>query len=107
MLKMLNAGRLDAIFGFPVEVVFTAKECGLKIEDLNIFPLSGMELYTPVYIGAPKNGWGKEIINKINKILNKQETIREYSEYYEYWLDSPTRNLYKEYVEGYYSAIFK
>lgn len=52
------------------------------------------------YVACSKNEWGKEVIEKINRILLEQRPTDAYRGSYERWLDDsslePYRQLYKK-----------
>ena len=68
IFRMVSAGRIDAAFGFPVELSYLSKKMGLG-DELIVLPVRQMVPYSPVYFAAPKNQWGRDIIEKINRIL--------------------------------------
>lgn len=101
IFSMLQAKRIDAVFGFPVEV----KYFGLE-KDLETLRVSRMVPSIPVYFGVPKNEWGKELADRLNVILKKKGTLAEFAGYYEQWLDKSSRSYYRQLVNDYYSTNF-
>ena len=101
-LKMLKNGRIDATFGFPVEI----KYAGLE-QELTFMPVSGMPAYIPVFFGAPKNPWGKSIINKLNMVLSKQGILDLFASYYRCWLEDNTIQHYEHLRNSYYRGTVR
>jgi uncharacterized protein (TIGR02285 family) len=101
ILTMLHTKRIDAVFGFPVEV----KYFGLENE-LETLRVSKMVPCIPVYFGVPKNEWGKELTDRLNEILKKEGTLAEFAGYYEYWLDENGKTYYRQLIKEYYGANF-
>ena len=101
ILKMLSSKRINAAFGFPVEVKYLSKRLGLP-NDLIVLPVVNMVPYTPVYFAAPKNKWGKAIIVKINRILHQPGTIDRFNQYYESWLDEEYLSYYRKIKADHY-----
>ena len=103
---MLDVGRIDAAFGFPVEVQYLSKKMGLR-NDLVVLPIQNMVPYSPVYFAAPKNTWGRKIIARINRILNRDGVIGKFNAYYEYWLDDGNKRYYQTLKEAHYQNTSK
>lgn len=101
IFAMLQTKRIDAVFGFPVEV----KYFGLENE-LETLRVSKMVPCIPVYFGVPKNEWGNALTDRLNVILNKEGTLAEFAGYYEYWLDKDSKTYYRQLVEEYYGVNF-
>ena len=101
ILKMLNSKRINAAFGFPVEVKYLSKRSGLP-NNLIVLPVADMVPYTPVYFAAPKDKWGEAIISRINRILHQPGTIAKFNQYYESWLDEEYLPYYRKIKEEHY-----
>lgn len=102
MLKMLQARRFDAMFGFPVEARFVAEKAGINYNDFEVLPVKEMVPYSAVYFGGPKTEWGKNVIEKLNKILMKDGTIARYVKFYESWLNDTDKERYKKVLKLFY-----
>ena len=101
ILKMLRSRRINAAFGFPVEVKYLSKRLGLA-NNLIVLPVSNMVPYTPVYFAASKNKWGEAVITKINRILHQPGTIAKFNLYYESWLDEEYLPYYRKIKADHY-----
>lgn len=102
MLKMLQARRFDAMLGFPVEARFVAEKAGINYNAFEVLPVKGMVPYSAVYFGGPKTEWGKNVIEKLNKILMKDGTIARYVKFYEGWLNDTDKERYKKVLKLFY-----
>ena len=94
---MVKNRRIDAAFGFPVEV----KYAGLE-DDLIALRVAHMPPLTPVFFGVPKNHWGQTLISKINAILVAKKAQGVFSSYYEYWLADLEKTYYQTLVQAYH-----
>lgn len=101
LIKMMLAGRIDMVLGYPQEFKYVAKEIGNK-ESIMYLPVKGMPDYLPVYIGAPKNAWGKAIIKKINSILLEKRHTEEYLKFYEDWIYENSIPRYRQVAKQVY-----
>jgi uncharacterized protein (TIGR02285 family) len=86
LVNMMIQGKIDYTIGFPQEKLHFGPMAKSR-KELIYLPVEGMPDYVPVYIGAPKNEWGKEVIGRINKILLKKRHTPEVLSYYDYWID--------------------
>ena len=105
LLKMLMAGRIDALPGSPEEAIYLAETMGIRdqIMILNIEENQGDRDAYDAYLGyvaCSKNEWGKTAIDNINRVLLEQRGTERYRAAYERWLDPSSiegyRRLYKE-----------
>ena len=103
VLNMLGAERVDAAFGFPVEVQYFSDILGLDY-NFTTLTIHNTPLFSPVYFAAPSDKWGREIIDKINTIINREGVIERFNNYYEYWLDDKSKEHYKKLKEKYYKT---
>lgn len=94
LLKMMLVNRVDYIIGYPQEAKYFGDLTATK-EKLNFLFVKGMPDYLPVYVGAPKNEWGKKIIAKIDKILLEKRHTHEVLEFYENWIDENSVKIHK------------
>ncbi|NDV23903.1 transporter substrate-binding domain-containing protein [Desulfovibrio sp. JC022] len=90
VLKMLKRKRVDAAFGFPVEIKYARLN-----KELVFCKVADMPPITPVYFGAPQNKFGYSMVRKINKLLEQTNATDIFASYYTYWLD-------EELIEEYY-----
>jgi len=102
IMKMLEAKRVHAVFGFPVEIKFAGLEN--ELESLHV---AKMVPYIPVYFGVPKDEWGQKIIKKLNAIVHDGKVLAEFSGYYEQWLSDEDRQYHKKLTKEYYDNLAK
>ncbi len=102
LLKMLMAGRIDALPGSPEEAMYLAEIMGIRdqIMTLNIEENQGDRNAYLGYVACTKNEWGKTAIANINQVLLEQRGTESYRAAYERWLDPSSiegyRKLYKD-----------
>ena len=102
LLKMLMAGRIDALPGSPEEAIYLAETMGIRdqIMTLNVEENQGDPESYLGYVACSKNEWGKTAINNMNQVLLEQRGTERYRAAYERWLDPSSlegyRKLYKE-----------
>ncbi len=86
LVQMMRRKHVDYILGFPQEVIQFGSIDDAK-RKLSFFPVDGMPDYLGVYIGGPKNEWGKRVIAKINAVLLRKRHTQEVLSYYDFWVD--------------------
>ncbi|NOR22886.1 MAG: TIGR02285 family protein [Desulforhopalus sp.] len=102
LLKMLLAGRINALCGLPEEAMYLAEKMGVRdqLMTLNIEENLVNHDASLTYVACSKNEWGEKTIGAINKVLRKQRPTEKYRSAYERWLDPSSlegyRKLYKE-----------
>jgi uncharacterized protein (TIGR02285 family) len=102
LLKMLAMDRIDAWIAFPVELRFTARHNGLDESQFAVLPVAGMEPFTPVFFGAPKTPWGRDMIRRLDAVVTRPRTIARFLDHYIYWLDEASRPAYRQMARAYY-----
>jgi uncharacterized protein (TIGR02285 family) len=100
LIKMVANKRLDAAFGFPVEI----KYLGFN-DNLSFLPVSKMVTFIPVYFGASKNKFGIDLIERLDCLMNDKKVIDKFAQYYMAWLDKELIDNYKHLKQDYYKAI--
>lgn len=95
LISMMIANRIDFILGYPTEVFYFMDMMKIK-KDIKYIPVIGMEKFSFGHIGFPKNQWGKEIISKINVILEKHRSTPAFLSFYEKWLNKDTIVYYRK-----------
>lgn len=95
--KMVANKRVDAALGFPVEIKFYGFD-----RDLGFLHVSKMNSFTPVFFGAPKNTFGVELVEMLNRILDEKKIRDQFAQYYMYWLDEEMKSDYEQLRQNYY-----
>jgi uncharacterized protein (TIGR02285 family) len=99
---MLQAGRIDTLPGLPEEAMYLAETMGIRdqIMTLNVEENQANPEASLSYVACSKNEWGKEAIQRINRVLLEQRPTAAYRAAYERWLDASSiegyRKLYDE-----------
>jgi uncharacterized protein (TIGR02285 family) len=102
LFKMLQAGRIDTLPGLPEEAMYLAETMGIRdqIMTLSVEENQANPEASLSYVACSKNEWGKEVIERINRVLLAQRPTALYRAAYERWLDSSSiegyRKLYDE-----------
>jgi uncharacterized protein (TIGR02285 family) len=102
LFKMLQAGRIDTLPGLPEEAMYLAETMGIReqIMTLSVEENQANPEASLSYVACSKNEWGKETIQRINRVLLAQRPTAAYRAAYERWLDSSSiegyRKLYDE-----------
>jgi len=101
LLKMLTRDRIDYTLGYAHEMNFVSKSLNLdnKFMSLTIYESNDL---IPVYVGCPKNKWGKKIIKKLNPFLLKYRDSNLFYSSYLRWLDKEAAKNYPKLVEQYF-----
>ncbi|MFX3675607.1 MAG: TIGR02285 family protein [bacterium] len=82
LFGMLVRERLDAILGYRMELHWFSKEIASKLVS---YQISGESNYIMGYATCPKNDWGKKVIVKLNKALEKHRVNPKfYGVYFKY-----------------------
>ncbi|MBF0205121.1 MAG: transporter substrate-binding domain-containing protein [Desulfamplus sp.] len=94
-MNLLINKRIDYTIGGYFALKIAAKKQG--IED-KILPLKVSENqdYLVLYVVAPKNDWGKTIIDKINTILKKEIPTQQYFDLFKPFYDDKTKDDFKK-----------
>jgi len=100
-LKMLSKGHIDYIIEYPSQVIYISRELDLD----NRFYTIGLEeapSYTVSHVVCPKTEWGKQVIQKVNIILEQGRPTHQYRSFIERWVDEGRikefREAYKEFL---------
>ncbi len=100
--KMLLAGRIDGLPGFPEEAMYLAETMGVadQIMTLTVEENPKDHAASLSAVACSKTEWGKKIIDEINLILLAERPTSRYRGAYERWLDESSiegfRMLYKD-----------
>ena len=102
LLKMLDMERIDAWIAFPVELRYTARQCGIEASAFSILFVADMEPFTPVHFGVPDTPWGRQLLRRIDEVLAQPGTIGRFLNHYADWLDPDAQAVYWKMVRDYY-----
>ena len=94
-LKMLAKGHIDALIEYPSQVTYISKEIGLSDQYYTI-KLEEAPDFTVSYVVAPKTDWGKQVIEKVNRILKKGRPTDEYRSFIERWVSEEGRGEFRK-----------
>ncbi len=68
---MINLNRVDLTVLYPFELEYFLKHNVDVSEQFSIYKIKGVNPYNIGSIACPKNKWGKDIITKVNTILEQ------------------------------------
>lgn len=96
--KMLMLDRIDGLLGLPEEAVYRAEQMGIRDKIATLMLQENQQSFAQWYcnIACPKNQWGEEVIQKINKVLLKIRPSEPYRQAYERWLDKNSRPYFRK-----------
>ena len=104
LLKMLMTDRIDYILGYPVETIYIGKMLGVDYQAMNIPLQEHLNTYSAGHIACSKTEWGREIIEKINRMLRQERPTVHYRSIMERWLDA---NIIESYRKAYEAILLK
>jgi uncharacterized protein (TIGR02285 family) len=95
--KMLMLNRIDGLIGLPDEAMYQAEKMGLRDQLATLVIEENQQNYAGWFcaVGCSNNGWGRAVIDKINKILLQQRPSARYRSAYERWLDANSLERYR------------
>ncbi len=82
-LRLLELGRADFTLGYPTTVTTQKRVNDLKGEYI-AYGLKEHNAYKNVYVACRNNAFGRDVIEKINKLLTA-ETLMKFLSYHEEW----------------------
>lgn len=97
LVRMMVAGRIDALLGYPAEAHYVARtlESTTKVRSIHI---TGMDEYGLSYAGCSKTERGKAIVKRLNAIILKHRTTPQFMDFVEHWLDTDEVKRLRGYV---------
>lgn len=94
LVDMVGRERIDCTLEFPVTVAHLTKSQRIGYHLLDFIPIKGLPKFFQTHFAAPKNAWGKKVIDEIDAILLQHRASDEYIGFYQHWLTGPTRDKY-------------
>ncbi len=104
-LKMLVNKRIDAYFDQPVSVPSALKQLGQKEDTVTFFSISGLQRYEPVWLGLPKNEWGRKMKQRLTKVLQEPGMIEKFAQFYMERIDGSLRPSYRKEFQDFYHSL--
>lgn len=98
LMRMLMAGRIDALPGLPEEAMYIAETMGIKDQIMTLAVEENLVEHESMlsYVTCSKNEWGEKTIQAINRVLEEQRPTRRYRAAYERWLDPSAIEAYRK-----------
>ncbi len=85
--RMLHRDRLHYTLGYPFEAVYYNRLFQGTDEVVHI-PLKDNSSFANVVVACPKTEWGQQVINDVNKVLEKKQVLPQFSAGLERWLSA-------------------
>lgn len=100
LIKMLILDRVDYIIEIPSFAVYMVKQFQpqISLQSISIIENTNEILFARIF--CTKNQWGKNIIRKIDKILDQEKGTPEYLELMERWYDENSRLIIRRYYNN-------
>lgn len=102
LFQMLLSGDVDYLLLFSHEAAFLADRFGVGGQIANR-SVSGTAPFIYTHVACTGNAWGKEVIGKINRILQAERTKQEYRSFSERWYPREDQ----EKIRRYYPLMLK
>jgi len=85
LFNVLNAGRLDYVFGQPVEAAYFSRQHGMKASDLVALQIAGGAQGGGLSVGCSNGLLGRQVIQAIDRLLADDRLWRDYTAPYNDW----------------------
>ena len=92
IFQMIELGRVDATIAYQFELNHYAKDMKKPVEQFDVHHLVGLPKYSIGHIACPKNEWGRNLISKIDVILDEIKPTEAYKYALTYWFPSERNN---------------
>jgi len=106
LLRMMGADRIDYTIGYIENSMYIAKQAKLDFELMQLPIIENSENVLYSYMAAPKNEWGKKLIDDVNHVLETTDIKERYYDWYFQWTTGKTElsdRLHKEMILKFYS----
>jgi len=104
LIRMVDLGRIDYTFGYPVEVEYHYS-LGVVKNEMAFIKIKEMPAFIESYIVCRKNEWGRRVVNEINEVLLQHRTTPEFLHFYEFWLDIEIRTKHSDMAASYFKNL--
>ncbi|MBE0365275.1 hypothetical protein PULV_a2042 [Pseudoalteromonas ulvae UL12] len=79
LIEMVALGRLDYTIAYPFQVQYYLQSNQLVGKSpLTMAQIYGQAAYSMGQVACPKNEWGKQVITRVNQVLNQLKPTQEY-----------------------------
>jgi len=106
LLQMLHKGRIDYTIGYSYEMSYVASEFNLKSSYISL-PIHNANELIPVYVGCPKNDWGKNIIKKLNPYILKNRLSKKFYSSSLRWMQIKDIKKFPSKIKLYFNKLKK
>ena len=106
LLKLLSLNRIDYFIGYSESIKYLSKKLNTKDEFIYI-PISELNKdYFLLYVVAPKNDFGKKVINDVNEIILKTNFVKDAANYYKKWLNKDSQVEFEKMFNNFFNKYF-
>lgn len=95
LVRPLSEESFDYIIEYPTVISYVKNELEIDEEFSKFFIMDSSALIK-LYVGCSKNEFGKDVINKVNKIIKKNKTM--FIHFYKTWLDYDSKKQYEKLI---------
>lgn len=85
LFHMVERRRVDFTIAFPFELNYFIEKNKIKDDVFVSYYIKDIPKFTLGYVACPKNAWGKEVINKVNRVLKNVKRKQSYKEAVTSW----------------------
>ena len=94
LVELLNNDKFDYTIEYPTIVSYVKNEQNIK-EEFLMFPIASADELTKLYVGCSQNEFGKNVIQKVDKIIEQNESM--FKSFYRTWLDYDSKKQYEQF----------
>jgi len=85
VFQMVKKKRVDFTIAFPFELNYFIEKNKIKDDVFTSYYIKNIPTYTLGYVACPKNEWGKEVITRVNQVLNEIKHTNDYKQAITSW----------------------
>lgn len=103
LFQLVAMGRVDFTIAYPFELQYFLSKQEHTKNRLRTFNVPKTSAYSVGYIACPKTPWGKEVIEKVDKVLDRIKPTKEYLAAMTSW--APSEQITPEF-RRFYQEVF-
>jgi len=94
IVQMLAREKFDYTIEYPTVLSYVKRDKLIE-EEFSTFLIQSADKLNKLYVGCSKNEFGREVIKKVNRIINNNSDL--FESYYRTWLDYDSKKQYLEF----------
>lgn len=95
LLELLAQEKFDYMIEYPTVLSYVTKKKNINVE-FSSYPIMSSNDLVKLYVGCSKNEFGKNVIKKIDKLIDTNHEM--FEAFYKSWLDYNSKKKYEEYI---------